>query len=196
MKRFTSLLALTALLALALPALAQWDGYLTKAGGGTGTTNADVAFGASVGKTARLVGLDCRTDLTTAAIYLASGTERHYLGTQVTTALTNFPTTSVGTVAMGDILVIQTPANVLYVRTAYGVTGTTNIATYETAGATIPVGSYIYRCSDMMTLTACTTNNILLNGECLKSSLKRMPIAVRITGTAGCSIPAATVKYE
>lgn len=193
MKRITTLIAL---LALALPALAQWDGYLTKAGTGTGTTNADVAFGASVGKTARLVNLNCRTDLTTATIALCSGTERHYLSTQVTTSLTNFPTTSVGTVAGGDILVIQTPANALYVKTAYGVTGTTNIATYETAGATIPVGSYIYRMSDKVTITACTTNNILLSAEALKSALKRQPIAVRITGTSACSIPAATVHYD
>ena len=195
MKRLSKIITVL-LLVLALPALAEWDGYLTKAGTGTLTTNADVAFGASGGKTLRLVSLTARTDVGTGAIYIASGASTHITTVQVTTALTNFPVSSVGSTAHGDLLVIQTPTDVLYVRTAYSVTGTTNIAIYETAGATIPVGSKIYRCSDLMTITACSTNNILLDSECLKSASKRMPIVIRITGTAGCSIPAATVRYE
>ena len=196
MKLNRSIITVLALCALALPAVAEWDGYLTKAGAGTLTTNADVAFGSSVGKTLRLVSLNARTDLTTGAIYLAAGASTHITTVQVTSALTNFPVSSVGSTANGELLVIQTPTDVLYVRTAYAVTGTTNISTYETAGATIPVGSKIYRCSDIMTITPCSTNNIQLNSECLKSASKRMPIVIRITGTAACTIPAATVHYD
>jgi len=189
-----SLLTVTALLALALPASAQWSGYLSKSGTGTGTTNSDAIFGASVGKEIRLVSVRAATDLAAGPILLLSGTEAHTM--TVSSATANLPVGSVGTVAANDVLVIHTSANTLTTRICNSVTGTTNIELTAVPGATLAIGTKIYRMSDVQTILPGTTNQVAWTGECLKKSLIRMPLMVRVIGTAACTLQSAAVRYD